>query len=146
MLGKTVAHLAWPPVLGEKIVTFLQTFCFLDKNAGNVAGECGIITDETILDGDKTPLRLTDGTVLPLTVRRIDCMEITQQTRCLTEADAQTAADLQLDEMQTALGVRQVLSCVQTYEIRENVLYAVRYISCIDDIASEEEFRIKTDS
>ena len=111
-----------------------------------MAGECGIITDEAILEGEAKSLRLADGTVLPLTVRRIDYAEVSKQTRVLTEADARTAADLLLDEMQTVLGARQIMSCTETYEIRENVLYAVRYISCIDDIASEEEFRIKTDS
>ncbi len=143
--GKPLLHISWPLFDVGEIVTFLQTFRFWDKNAGISGEKYGIITDETILQDPPKAITLWDGVPLPLVLQSATVLQCTEERYVLTEEEAAACAKKVLDGAMAALGAREILSCEESFSYRDDTLYAVRYVYCIDNIAREEEFRIKTD-
>lgn len=143
LFGKPVLSVVWPlPGAGE-IVTFLETFLKNGEKSGIDGESCGIITDETILDAAESPLYLPGGLPLPVSVRTTTRAEVKEFTEELTEEEALCRAAFVLDAEEAALGARQILSREETVSSENNTLTVTRYVYCIDNIAVEEEFRIK---
>ena len=127
----------------HEIVTFLETFQKTGEKSGIDDGSCGIITDETISDAKDLPLYLPGGLPLPVSVRMTTLTETAEYTISLTEDAALQRARAGLDADEAALAVIRVLSRDEVVERHGDHLTVTRYVSCIDNIAVEEEFRIK---
>lgn len=127
----------------RKIVTFLETFRKNDEKSGIDSGSCGIITDETISDATESFLNLPGGLPLPVSVCKTTLAETAEYTNTLTEEDALQRARAVLDAEEAALAVVRVLSREEVVELQNDRLCVTRYVSCIDNIAVEEEYRIK---
>jgi hypothetical protein len=142
LFGCEAISVSYPPDLG-KIVTFLQTFRKTEEKSGIDDTSCGIITDETISDAKDMSLCLPGGLPLPVSVRMTTLTETAEYTISLTEDAALQRARAGLDADEAALAVIRVLSRDEIVEHHGDHLTVTRYVSCIDNIAVEEEFRIK---
>jgi len=145
LFGKPLVSVSKPlPGIGE-IVTFLETFFKKGEKSGIDGASCGIITDETISDAVEWSLHLPDGLPLPVSIRKTTVTGVREIPRMITEEEALLRARAVLDAEETALGVVRILSREETAVQNEDVLIVTRYVFCVDNIAVEQEFKIKAE-
>ena len=143
LFGKPILSVRHPLSYVREIVTFLETFLKIGEMSGIDGESCGIIADETISETTESVLCLPGGLPLPVSVRVTTRTGVTPTIRKLTEDDAMLRAEAALDAEEAALGARRILSRDETVSLTEECLTVTRYVFCIDNIAAEEEFRIK---
>ncbi len=144
LFGKPLLSVSDPLFDLTEIVTFLETF-FKNGEKSGIAGEnCGIIADETISDASEWSLCLPDGLPLPVSVRKTTETGVIGIPKTLTEDEALQRAKAALDAEEAALGAARILSREEAAAWNEDVLTVTRYVYCVDNIAVEQEFRIKT--
>ena len=143
LFGHGLLKLEKPLPWGRQIVTFLQTFQNWLKKTGIDGASCGIITDEAISDARESHLCLPDGLPLPVSVRVTTYTGVTETTRELDAAQARLRAKSDLDAQEASLGAREIYSRAESEEWEDGVLTVIRYVSCVDNIAAAEEYRIR---
>ena len=145
LFGKPLVTVSKPlPGIGE-IVTFLETFFKNGEKSGIDGASCGIIADETISDAAEWSLHLPDGLPLPVSIRKTTVTGVREIPKTLTEKEALLRAKAVLDAKEAALGVSRILSREESAVWNEDVLTVTRYVFCVDNIAVEQDFRIKTE-
>ena len=143
LFGHGLLKLEKPLPWVRQIVTFLQTFRNWLKKTGIDGASCGIIADEAISDARESHLCLPDGLPLPVSVRVTTYSGVTKATRELDAAQARLRAKADLDAQEAALGVHEIYSREESEEWDDGVLTVIRYVSCRDNIAATEEYRIR---
>ena len=143
LFGKSVISVCHPLPTVSEIVTFLETFRKNGEKSGISTGSCGIIADETISEVTKSELHLPGGLPLPVSVCVTTRTGVKKESRILTNEEALNRAKAVLDAEEAALGARRILSREEAVEYSDDHLTVTRYVFCIDNIAVEEEFRIK---
>ena len=121
----------------------METFRKNGEKSGIEGDSYGIITDEAILDAEESALYLPGGLPLPVSVRTTTRTDVTEFAQTLTEEEALLRAGCALDAQEAALGARKIFSREETVRNSGDSLTVTRYVSCIDNIAVEEEFRIR---
>ena len=145
LFGKPILSVAYPPAFPDKIVTFLETFFKNGEKSGIDGESCGIITDETISDASELSFHLPGGVPLPVSLRMTTETGVIGIPGTLTEEEALSCAKAALDAEEAALGAVRILSREETAVREDDVLVVTRYVYCVDNIAAEQEFRIKAE-
>lgn len=145
LFGKPILSVRNPLVCVSEIVTFLETFFKNGENSGIDGESCGIITDETISDASELSLHLPDGLPLPVSVRKVTETGVIGIPKTLTEEEALLCAKAALDAEEDALGAARILSREESAVWDGDVLTVTRYVYCVDNIAVEQEYRIKAE-
>ncbi len=145
LFGKPLLSVKHPLLEVREIVTFLETFFKNGEKSGIDGESCGIITDETISDASELSLCLPDGLPLPVSVRKITETGVIGIPKTLTEAEALQSAQAALDAEEAVLGAARILSREEDIAWEGDVLTVTRYVYCVDNIAVEQEFRIKAE-
>lgn len=145
LFGKPLLSVSDPLIDTTEIVTFLETFFKNGEKSGIDGESCGIIADETISDASEWSLCLPDGLPLPVSVRKTTETGVIGIPQTLTEQEALQSAKAALDAEEAALGAARILSREETAVWENGTLTVTRYVFCVDNIAAEQEFRIKAE-